>query len=212
MKRIHSIFRYAGIMAIPVYIALTFVSHLHNQAINPLEYWLSDYGNPIANPDGAVFYNTGCVIAALLLAVFYIGMYRWYGRGRAARRFNISYAIAQAAGLFEAVLLIMTTVYPLGANTEMHRIFSTAHMIALDFFLCFTATGFFMNKNIHKGLGVLGFAAAIFNIFTTNTFPDFYLAEWIFFPLFMVYMVLVTKSYDKIRQSGKGVTIGASLK
>jgi len=203
MKLIHYLFRYAGVMAIPVYIALTFVSHLHNQAINPMEYWLSDYGNPIANPNGAVYYNVGCVIAALLLAVFYAGMYSWYGKGRAARRFNISYAVAQAAGLFEALILIMTTVYPLGVNTEMHSIFSTAHMIAMDFFLCFTATGFFMNRKIHKGLAVLGFAAAVFNIITTNAFTDFYLAEWIFFPLFMVYIVLVTINYGKIRQPSR---------
>lgn len=200
MKLIHSIFRSAGVMVIPVYIAFTFISHFHNPAINPIKYWLSDYGNPIANPDGFAFYNTGCVIAASILTVFYVGMYRWYGRGRAARKFNISYAIAQAAGLFEALLLIMTTAYPLGVNTKLHSIFSTAHMIAMDCFLCFTATGFLMNRNINKGLGILGFAAAVFNMITTNAFSDFYLAEWIFFLLFMVYMVLVVISYDKIRE------------
>jgi len=198
MKLIYHVHKYAGILGIPTYIFFTFMAHLHNKEINPMNYWLSDYGNPFVNPDGSVFYNTGCVITALLLAVFYIGMYCWYGRDRASRKLNISYAIAQSAGLFGSFFLIMTTVYPLGVDNRMHAVFSTANMIAMDFFISFTATGFILNPKISKGIGVFGFFTAVFNIITMNIFADFYISEWIFFLLFMVYMVLVTFQYDKL--------------
>lgn len=198
MKLVNCILKYAGVVAIPVYIAFTYVSHTHNRLINPLEFWLSDYGNPIVNPSGAVIYNTGCVITAMLLAIFYIGMYCWYRRDRTARRFNISYAVAQAGGLIGSVFLILTTVYTLGTDTKMHSLFSAANMIAMDFFLSFTATGFLMNPKIHKGVGIFGFLTSFFNIVTMNAFADFYISEWIYFLLFMAYMVLVTMQYEKL--------------
>jgi len=204
MKPVKYILKYAGVVAIPVYIAFTYVSHTHNLQINPLESWLSDYGNPLINPSGAVTYNTGCVITALLLALFYIGMYRWYKRGCTARKFNISYGVAQASGLTGSIFLILTTLYTLGTDNEMHSLFSTANMVAMDFFLSFTAVGFLMNPKIHKGVGVFGFLVSVFNIVTMNAFTDFYISEWVYFLLFMAYIVLVTVQYEKliVRKTG----------
>lgn len=198
MKLVNCIFKYAGVVAIPVYIAFTYVSHTHNRQINPLEFWLSDYGNPLMNPSGAVIYNTGCVITAILLALFYIGMYRWYRRDHTARKFNISYKVAQAGGLLGSLFLILTTVYTLGTDTKMHSLFSTANMIGMDFFLSFTAAAFLMNPKIHKGVGIFGFLASVFNIVTMNAFTDYYMSEWIYFLLFMAYLVLVTMQYEKL--------------
>jgi len=190
--------RYAGVVAIPVYIAFTYVSRTHNRQINPLEFWLSDYGNPLVNPSGAAIYNTGCVITAILLALFYIGMYRWYRRDRTARKFNISYAVAQAGGLLGSLFLILTTVYTLGTDISMHGLFSTANMIGMDFFLSFTAAAFLMNPRIHKGVRIFGFLVSVFNIVTMNAFTDCYVSEWIYFLLFMAYLVLVTMQYEKL--------------
>ncbi len=198
MKLLNCILRYAGVVAIPVYIAFTYVSHTHNRQINPLEFWLSDYGNPLVNPSGAVIYNTGCVITAILLALFYIGMYRWYRRDRTARKFNISYAIAQAGGLSGSLFLILTTVYTLGTDNKMHSLFSTANMIGMNFFLSFTAVAFLMNPKINKGVGIFGFLISVFNIVTMNAFTDCYISEWIYFLLFMAYLVLVTMQYEKL--------------
>ena len=198
MRFMNRVYKYSGVAAIPVYIAFTFASHTGNPEINPIDHWLSDYGNPLVNPSGAAAYNAGCVLTALLLAVFYVGMYRWYGRGRAARRFNISYFFAQTGGIMGSIFLILTTVYTLGTNTQMHSLFSLVNMVGMDFFLSFTATGFLLNPKIHKGVGIFGFVAAAFNIVTMNVFINFYISEWIFFALFMAYMVLITLQYDRI--------------
>jgi len=197
MKWMNALFKYAGVFSIPVYIAFTYASHLNNRQINPIGYWLSDYGNAVLNPGGAVYYNAGCILTALTLALFYIGMYRWYGRGRAARRFNISFAVAQAGGLAGSVFLILTAIFTLGTEPGLHSFFSQANMIAMDFFLSFTATGFLLNPEIHKGVGIFGFIACIFNVVTMNAFDDFFVSEWIFFLMFMIYMVLITLQYDR---------------
>lgn len=198
VRVINIILKYAGVVAIPVYIAFTYAAHTHNRQINPINFWLSDYGNPLVNPSGAIVYNTGCVITAILLALFYIGMYRWYGRSRASRKFNISYAGAQAGGLINTIFLILTTVYTLGTDTRLHSIFSTVNMIGMDFFISFTAIGFLMNPKIHKAIGIFGFITSIFNIVTMNAFSNFYISEWIYFLLFMIYIVLVTIQYEKL--------------
>jgi hypothetical membrane protein len=179
MKRIHLVFKYAGVAAIPAYVAFTILAHLHNPQINPIENWLSDYGSALVNPGGASFYNAGCVVAAVLLALFYIGMFRWYRRGKQARRFNISYALAQAGGLAGSVFLILTAVFTLGTAPTLHSTLSTANMIAMDCFISFTATGFLMNPQIPRAIGVFGFAASGFNVVTMNAFTDIYMSEWI---------------------------------
>jgi putative ABC transport system permease protein len=46
----------------------------------------------------------------------------------------------------------------------------------------------------------IGFLTVAFNIITTNVFTDFYLAEWIYFLLFMVYIVMITVNYNKLVQ------------
>ncbi len=196
MKLASFALKYAGIAAIPVYICFTFFSHLHNPMISPLNFWLSDFGNPLVSPSGAGLYNAGCVLTAVLLAIFYGGIYRWYGRGRIAKKFVISYAIAQAGGLLGTIFLALTAAFPLGTHTQMHSLFSKAHMICIDFFLSFTATGFLLTRDIPKYIGILGYVAFIFNIVTMNAFDSLYLSEWIFFMLFMAYIVFVTGQYD----------------
>ena len=198
MKKSSFIFKYAGVACIPVYIAFTFAAHLDNRQLNPVENWLSDYGNPLLSPGGAVFYNIGCVLTALLLAVFYTGMVRWYRRGRDARKTNISFAAAQFSGLVGSVFLILTAVFPLGTNTPLHSAFSTVNMIAMDCFLSFTAIGFFMDPKMNKFIGIFGLITSVFNIVTMNAFDNFFISEWIYFLLFMAYMVLVTLQYDHV--------------
>ncbi len=210
MKKSSFIFKYAGVACIPVYSAFTFASHLNNKQLGPMENWLSDYGNPLLNPGGAGFYNAGCILTALMLAIFYIGMVRWYGRGRDARKTNICFAGAQVSGLTGSVFLILTAVFPLGTNTQLHSTFSTVNMIAMDFFLSFTAIGFLMNPQMNKIIGIFGFLTSVFNIVTMNAFENFYISEWIYFLLFMAYLVLVTLHYDLIAGKKETGAIPAS--
>lgn len=200
MKNVNIIFKYAGVICIPTYIVFTFISHLYSTNINPLTNWLSDFGNPLKNPSGALFYNTGCTIVAALLVVFYIGIYQWYKNHKIGKKYIISYISAQISGIIAAIFLVLASIFPLGTNTDLHSTCSLINMIGMDCFMSFTAIAFLMNSNIKKWIGIYGYLSAIFNIVTTNAFSSLYIAEWIYFLLFMIYLVIITLKYDKIVQ------------
>jgi hypothetical protein len=195
-KKIVASLKYAGLAGVPVYIGFTLTAHLHNPSMGPFKNWLSDYGSPLINPSGAVFYNIGCVITAVLLAAFYIGMTSWHDG--APRKLVVCYTGAQASGLVAAVFLVLASIVPIGTSPA-HETFSMINMIGMDSFLVFTAIAAFMNPYVSSGLGVLGFIAAAFNIFTTNVIGNFFIAEWVFFAMFIVYVVLLTVMYERFR-------------
>ncbi len=198
MAKKYMIFKYAGIASIAAYIVFTFISHLYNLDIQPLKNWLSDYGSPILNPAGAVFYAIGCILVAILLLVFYLGMLGWYRGAAVKRKFKIAFAIAQISGLLSSILMILLAIFNIGTHAQVHGTLSKFNMISINFFLCFTATGFLMNRDIPKYIGILGFAAAFFNIITTNAFTNLYVAEWIYYLCFIAYVVFITLQYDKL--------------
>lgn len=206
MKKASWILRFAGVICIPVYIIFTFFSHLYNLNISPVTNWLSEYGNPVENPGGALLYNIGCTIVAALLIVFYIGISQWYKNRKVLKKYVICYICAQITGIIGCIFLILTAVYPLGVNDSLHGTFSLLNMIGMDCFLSFIAIAFLMNPNIKKWIGIFMYLSAIFNIITTNGFSSLYIAEWIFFLLFMINMVIITLNYDKttIQVTGKG--------
>lgn len=200
MKNVNKIFKYAGVVCIPLYVIFTFISHLYNTKINPVANWLSDFGNPVENPSGALFYNMGCIVVAIMLVVFYIGMCQWYKGLKIAKKYVICYISAQISGIIASISLVLAAIFPLGTNNTFHSAFSTINMIGMDFFLSFTAIAFFLNPNIKKWVSIFGYASAVFNIITMNAFSSLYIAEWIYFTLFMIYVAIITVNYYKIMQ------------
>jgi hypothetical protein len=200
VKNFHFVSRYAGIVCIPVYVAFTFISHIFNTKINPLINWLSDFGNYTLNPSGALFYNAGCILVALLLAVFYLGLAEWYKKREIEKKYIICYVCARISGIAASVFLVLASVLTLGTNDALHGTFSMLNMIGMDCFIVFTSIAFVLHPDIKSRIGITGFIAVAFNIVTMNFFSDFYLAEWIYFMLFMIYVVIVTVNYNKLVQ------------
>ena len=198
MKSVNVIFKYAGVICIPIYIIFTYISNLFSTNITPLTNWLSDFGNPQINPLGAIFYNIGCIIVAALLIIFYIGLFQWYKNEKIRKKYIISYVGAQISGIISSIFLVLASIFPLGTYTPLHSRFGMLHMIGLDSFIIFIAIAFMINPDLKKSIGIFGFFLAIFNIITTNAFSSLYIAEWVYFLLFMVYIVTITLNYNKI--------------
>lgn len=197
MRRIKTLLKFSGAAAALVYIVMTLISHLnYPEATGPFTNWLSEYGNPASNPAGAVFYNIGCIIVAALLAAFYIGMTRWHNG--APVKLVVCYICAEISGLFAAVCLVLASLTPIGTSPA-HETFSMLNMIGMDSFLMFTAIAAFINPYVSSGLGVLGVIAAAFNIFAANVLGKTYVAEWIFFAAFIVFVILLTVNYERFR-------------
>lgn len=140
----------------------------------------------------------GCIVVAILLVVFYIGICQWYKDRKIEKKYVICYIGAQISGIIASVFLVLASVIPLGINDELHGTFSLMNMIGTDLFLSFIAIALFLSPNIKKWIGVFAYLTAIFNIITTNAFSLLYIAEWIYFLFFMIFMAILTLNYDKI--------------
>lgn len=101
--------------------------------ISPFRNWLSDLGDQIVNPKGAVFYNIGVILTALCLALWFtVGLSQWRLKGNAAQGRLL--VIAQAAGVVSAFALIMSALYPIHLP-QVHSFWSRIHFMM--FGMCF---------------------------------------------------------------------------
>ena len=186
----------SGVTAVVVYLAFTIAAYLHYPgAYGPLSNWLSDLGNPIDNPLGAVFYRWGCGLTAVFLLAFFAGLSRWY---TGDRKMKILLVTAQIAGALSAIALILTAIFPLGTQTDQHRFWSMMLYLLLGFFLTFSATSLLRHPAFGRWVAYYGIATAVFNFVNgailTAVIGDVYVGEWISVGMFMVYVLILANS------------------
>jgi hypothetical protein len=179
----------AGIAAAAVYLVFALVAFLeYPSAYGPLTNWLSDLGNPIGNPSGAIFYRLGCTLSGLGLILFYVNLSIWSMGSRRTRGLLIT---AQCAGVFSAVSLIVTGVFPLGTSTEIHSLWSMMLYISLGLFLTLSATALMKHPAFKKGFGYYAFATAGVNFIFGAILHEVFWAEWISVGMFIVYVFMI---------------------
>jgi hypothetical protein len=184
----------AGIAAVVIYLIFALVAFLKYPApYGPLTNWLSDLGNPLANPSGAIFYRLGCTLSGVALVLFYLRLGIW---NTGNRRTRVLLTVAQCAGVFSAVSLIVTGIFPLGTSTEIHSLWSMMLYISLGFFLTFSATALMKNPAFRKGFGYYAFVTAGVNFAFGAILHEIFWAEWISVGMFMVYVLII--SYNSI--------------
>jgi hypothetical protein len=178
----------ACIIASIIYILTTLAAYLtYPLPFSPINNWLSDLGNPLNNPRGAVVYNIGCIIVSLIL-IPYFWQLRVLLTGK--RKTDIPLMIAIISGILSSVFLIVTASFPLGTHTDIHSSFSGVHFISVDFFLSFTAVAFWLDPRKPRWLAILGYVISIINLITMCIFRIFF-GEWITVISFIVYIILV---------------------
>ncbi|MDH4068631.1 MAG: DUF998 domain-containing protein [Dehalococcoidia bacterium] len=180
----------AGIAAAVVYLIFAFVAFLkYPGAYGPLTNWLSDLGNPLANPSGALFYRLGCILSGAALVLFYLKLGIW---NTGSKKTRVLLTIAQYTGVFSAVCLIVTGIFPLGTSTEIHSLWSMMLYISLGFFLTFSATALMKNPAFKKGFGYYSFVTAAVNFMFGAILHEIFWAEWISVGLFIAYVLMIT--------------------
>jgi hypothetical membrane protein len=109
----------AGMSMILLYVVCTIASFaLYPTRFTITENYLSDLGNSIFNPHGAVIYNVGIILAGVSLVPFFFGFLEWHSKAVWRTRLLVA---TQALGFVEAFALVMIGVYPesAGAAHEM---------------------------------------------------------------------------------------------
>jgi hypothetical protein len=194
----------AGVAAVVVYLAFTITAYLYYPGgYGPLSNWLSDLGNPIDNPSGAVFYRLGCGLTAVFLLTFFAGLSGW---NTGDSKMRILMVISQTAGALSALALLLTAVLPLGTQTDMHRFWSMMLYLLLGFFLTFSATSLLRHPAFPRCVAYYGFATAAFNFVNgavlTAVIGDVYVGEWISVGMFMIYVLMLANSSRAIDAPG----------
>jgi hypothetical membrane protein len=122
MKKRLSLSFVSSLFAIVCYLAFALLAFAYYPLpYSPLKNWLSDLGNPDLNPSGALFYNIGIVATAVVLPLFFLGLYRWKMENNRIQRLML--LIAQGFGLLGAFAMLMSGLYPIN-SPALHGFFS----------------------------------------------------------------------------------------
>jgi hypothetical protein len=186
----------AAIGAVLIYLVFSSIALLHfPTAYSPFSNWLSDLGNPIKNPSGAIFYELAGVLTSIALFPFFVLLYRW---NTGERKIRILLSIAQVSGILFAVSFIMTALFPLGVNDSIHSLFSIMLFVFIGFFELFSASAIRRIPNRVKWVPYLGFSIAAVNFMlgVSFNFANFYFGEWIMIGMFIAYTLTLATLQD----------------
>ncbi len=156
--------------------------------ISPFRNWLSDLGNQVVNPKGAVFYNIGVILTALCLAVWFTaGLSEWRLKGNAAHRRLL--VISQAAGVLSAVALTMSALYPINLP-QVHSFWSRIHFMMFGMGFGFSVAALRYHPRFTRANLCLGIVTALMPCLML-VLGSAYVLEWVAVGCIIAYMLSI---------------------
>ena len=188
MKKIHPSFIF-GLAACAGYIGFTFLAYIRYPLdYSPLTNWLSDLGNPEANPAGANLYNTGIILTAVLLILFFVGVSSWKIQGNRAQ--TIMLRLTQTFGILGTLCMLMSAVYPIN-HYQTHAALSTMLYILLSTAFTFSVAMLRYHPEVPRWILFVGISSALI-VILTGVFQDVTGLEWITVLFLLGYTLLLS--------------------
>jgi len=185
----------AGVFVIVFYCAFTFTSiALFPSAFSPVTNWLSDLGNSSYSPNGAVFFNIGCVLTGLMLFPFFAGLYKWYTGEKLRKTLIIA---TQTAGFIAAVALVMIGVFSEDFMAE-HVFWSSVFFVFNLIVLILANVALMTHSKFWKPIAYYGFLVAFINLLFV-AFRETPILEW--FTVFTALGYVALLSYNTLKLS-----------
>lgn len=177
----------AGLGAL-TYVIFASMAYLKNsEPISPLRNWLSDLGNQVTNPKGAIFYAIGVISCALFLALWYTaGLYQWKLKGHTIQHRLL--LVAQVGGALTAFALMMSAIFPIN-HLEEHAFWSRINFVLFGISFGFSVAALRYHPGIPRIVLFIGGFAAILPMVLYIT--DAYVLEWVAVGLFIIYILSV---------------------
>jgi len=152
---------YTGILVIGIYCVFTFSSlALFPPPFSAFTNWLSDLGNSIYNPNGAILYNLGCILTGIILFPFFIGMYKWYREEILHKLVMIG---LQATGCFSGFALIMVGIF--SEDFPAPHVFWSEVFFAVNLVvLIISSVALYVHPDFIKWISVYGIIVAVINL------------------------------------------------
>jgi hypothetical membrane protein len=185
----------AGILVILFYCAFTFTSIvLFPRPVSPMSDWLSDLGNSSYNPQGAIFYNVGCVLTGLALFPFFAGFYYWYTDEKWRKSLIM---ITQAVGFIAAFALMMIGVFSEDAGA-IHHLWSLVFFVFNLLVFILANVSLMTHRKFIRPIGYYGLIVAVINLLLVGLAYTSIL-EW--FTVFTALGYAAFLSYNTFRAS-----------
>jgi len=181
-----------SILVVISYLSCTLLSYFHYPLpYSPGENWLSDLGNRALNPTGAIFYNTGIVLTAFWLLLFFLSLSVLKAEEKKIQ--NLMVLLMQSIGILGCGSMALSAFFTI-ANPGLHSLLSGVLYIGIGTAFVFSAAALRYDPRFPKWLLVLGILTALFDLLTSvffNTVPVF---EWVTVSLFLTYVLLLGAS------------------
>ncbi len=151
----------SGILVIIFYCVFTFTAvALFPPPFSPIHNYLSDLGNSTYSPQGAIFYNIGCILTGATLFPFFIGLYKWF---RDETWHKILMIVIIIIGCYSGLALIMIGVFNedfLAQHIYWSNVFFFLNLIVL----ILTSIALYTHLGFIKIIAFYGIIVAIINL------------------------------------------------
>nr|MDO8114904.1 hypothetical protein [Candidatus Sigynarchaeota archaeon] len=165
-----------GILVIALYVVFTFTSlALFPSPYSAITNWLSDLGNSTYSPNGAIWYNLGCILTGVALVPFFIGVNIFTLEEKWKK---VVLVILQSSGLVQAFALVMIGVF--SENFPPYHMIWSSVFFAVNMLVQIIASiSLLYHPLFSKGIVIYGFATSAINAFFVITLGDSPAVEWL---------------------------------
>jgi hypothetical protein len=179
----------SGISGLVLYLVLSAVAFsFYPSSFNPMGNWLSDLGNNLLNPEGAIFYRLAGILSGAALLVFFLTLgYRTKGQRKAIR---IQFALVRVFGVMASLLFIMTGVFS-EDMMPMHSWFSIALYITFGTAIALTGFAALYNTVLPRWFSIFCFLAWAFDI-ASWIFGQTMWLEWVVVAFLLMYVAAMS--------------------
>lgn len=129
--------------------------------ITPLNNWISDLGNSSLNPNGATFFNLGCILTGILLFPYFFGLKKLSLDNKWQKSCMI---VGQTAGCCSAFALIMVGVFSEDIM-DIHLFWSNIYFTLNMLFLLFFTISLLKHPDIIRSIKIYGVIIMIIDVF-----------------------------------------------
>jgi hypothetical membrane protein len=205
MKRDYPLSFLSSVLVVGVYLTFTLLAY----ASYPLPYaparnWLSDLGSPALSPGGALFYNTGIVLTAVLVLIFFIGLTHLRIKGHKAQ--NVMTTLTLIFGAVGALGMLLSAVYPINHPAE-HSLWCRVLFFGLGTGFAFSVAALRYHPTYPRPQLAFGVLVVVVNLGTQVLFNAVPVVEWINVALILAYCLttgIQTRRYEQVAALAAG--------
>jgi hypothetical protein len=163
--------------------------------------YVSELGNSLRNPNGAIYFNMGVIFTGIALFPFFIGLHLWYSEVTWRTTLII---ISQLLGFGAAFSVIMVGFFPEHLITA-HLFWSYLFFILLLIFTLFISISLFTHPDFNRIISIFGFIIVglyvlFFYLVINNLFIGLnYILEWLMVILVFTLFGLITFNMFKLK-------------